>query len=239
VLWPWHSTKNLTKGPAGGTFAECRLVDTRQSGNFFVECLGDTRQRRLLRYPAPWRPLFFIEYRLALGKVFVECSIKNTRQRSRCRCTVRRALSAECHTRQRLCRVFFRQTLSKTLDSGSACAANHQWLCREHCQVVRSIVYCPDRRQRYRRTETSDRNDGWRPACDNKGPKNADTEWWLSRRARDVLPVVAVEMKLRLIRCMHRHINTQAWYSGWVRVWCEFRKNKNNPPTNFCGIETN
>jgi hypothetical protein len=33
-----HSTKNLTKGPAGGTFAECRLVDTRQNGNFFVEC---------------------------------------------------------------------------------------------------------------------------------------------------------------------------------------------------------
>jgi hypothetical protein len=33
-----HSTKNLTKGPAGGSFAECRYVDTRQRGNFFAEC---------------------------------------------------------------------------------------------------------------------------------------------------------------------------------------------------------
>jgi hypothetical protein len=33
-----HSTKNLTPGPAGGPFVECRLVDTRQRGNFFAEC---------------------------------------------------------------------------------------------------------------------------------------------------------------------------------------------------------
>jgi hypothetical protein len=34
-----HSAKNLTKGPASGSFAECRSVDTRQRGNFFVECI--------------------------------------------------------------------------------------------------------------------------------------------------------------------------------------------------------
>jgi hypothetical protein len=41
--------------------------------------------------------VFFAEYRLALGK----CRIPSgTRQRSLCRCTVRRALFAECDTRQ-------------------------------------------------------------------------------------------------------------------------------------------
>jgi hypothetical protein len=34
-----HSAKKLIKGPAGGHFAECRLVDTRQRGNIFVECI--------------------------------------------------------------------------------------------------------------------------------------------------------------------------------------------------------
>jgi hypothetical protein len=33
-----HSTKNLTNGPANGSFAECWSVDTRQKGNFFAEC---------------------------------------------------------------------------------------------------------------------------------------------------------------------------------------------------------
>jgi hypothetical protein len=33
-----HSAKNLTKGPAGGSFAECMSIDTRQRGNFFAEC---------------------------------------------------------------------------------------------------------------------------------------------------------------------------------------------------------
>jgi hypothetical protein len=34
-----HSTKKLTKGHAGRPFAECRLVDTRQRGNLFDECI--------------------------------------------------------------------------------------------------------------------------------------------------------------------------------------------------------
>jgi hypothetical protein len=33
---------------------------------------------------------------VTLGKVFVECAIKSTRQRSRCPCAVRRAFFAEC-----------------------------------------------------------------------------------------------------------------------------------------------
>jgi hypothetical protein len=61
---------------------------------------------------------------VTLGKVFVECLIKSTRQRSRCRCTVRRALFTKCHTRQSCCRVFIGlcrvlQALSKASDSGS------------------------------------------------------------------------------------------------------------------------
>jgi hypothetical protein len=34
-----HSIKNLTKGPAGGHYAECRLADTQQRDNFFAECI--------------------------------------------------------------------------------------------------------------------------------------------------------------------------------------------------------
>jgi hypothetical protein len=32
-----YSTKNLTKGLVGGSFVECRSIDTRQGGNFFAE----------------------------------------------------------------------------------------------------------------------------------------------------------------------------------------------------------
>jgi hypothetical protein len=67
---------------------------------------------------------FSAEYRVTLGKVFVECPIKRTQKKSRCRCTVRRALFAECHTWQSLRRVFSRlcrvlQTLGKEPDSDS------------------------------------------------------------------------------------------------------------------------
>jgi hypothetical protein len=60
-----------------------------------------------------------------LTNIFAECPIKSTRQRSLCRCTVRRAFFAECNTRQSLRRVFSRlcrvlQTLSKEADSDSA-----------------------------------------------------------------------------------------------------------------------
>ena len=62
---------------------------------------------------------------LALGKVFAECSTKNTRQRQPCRVFVRQVPFAECNTRQSLCRVFFGLrrvpwTRGKATDSGSA-----------------------------------------------------------------------------------------------------------------------
>jgi hypothetical protein len=31
--------KETDKGPTGGPFAECRLADTRQRSNLFVECI--------------------------------------------------------------------------------------------------------------------------------------------------------------------------------------------------------
>ena len=43
----------------------------------------------------------------ALGKAFAECPIKDTRQRGLCRSIFCRVFFAECHTRQRLCRVQF------------------------------------------------------------------------------------------------------------------------------------
>jgi hypothetical protein len=57
--------------------------------------------------------------------LFAECPRKSTRQRRLCRCTVCRALFADCDTRQRLCRAFLRlcrvlQALGKVVDSGSA-----------------------------------------------------------------------------------------------------------------------
>ena len=62
---------------------------------------------------------------LALGKVFAECSIKNTWQRQLCRVFVRRVPFAECNTRQNLCQVFFGLprvpwTHGKATDSDSA-----------------------------------------------------------------------------------------------------------------------
>jgi hypothetical protein len=59
-------------------FAECR---TRQSST-----LGNDRVCRLsAQVDTRQTPLFFAEYRVTLGKVFIECPIKSTRQRSHCR----------------------------------------------------------------------------------------------------------------------------------------------------------
>jgi hypothetical protein len=62
-----HSEKNLTKGADGGTFAECRLVDTRQSGNFFAECHLEHSAKAPSPLPSAVTATFFAEYRLALG----------------------------------------------------------------------------------------------------------------------------------------------------------------------------
>jgi hypothetical protein len=55
---------------------------------------------------------------VTLNKVFAECLIRNTQQRSCCRCTVRRSLFAECHTRQDFAECF-RGALDKEPDSNS------------------------------------------------------------------------------------------------------------------------
>jgi hypothetical protein len=93
------------------SFAECLPPSTLSKEVISLSSvLGDTWQmlifcrvsprtldkRGRLRYQAPWRRLFFAEYRVTLGKDFAECLIKSTRQGSRCRCTVCRDLFAEC-----------------------------------------------------------------------------------------------------------------------------------------------
>jgi hypothetical protein len=75
----------------------------------FAECQYSRHSRKdLSMLPVAMTTIFFAEYLLTLGKVFVECSIKCTQRRSRCRCTVRRAFFVVCYTRQSLHRVFSR-----------------------------------------------------------------------------------------------------------------------------------
>jgi hypothetical protein len=98
-LWPWHSAKVLTKRSAGDLFAESHLIRSKGYS------LPSGHSAKVL---PPWRRLFFAEYLLTLVKVFAECPIKSTRQKSRCWYTVRRTFFAGCHTRQSLRRVFSR-----------------------------------------------------------------------------------------------------------------------------------
>jgi hypothetical protein len=110
----------------GGFCAECCLADTRQSellcrvspGTLGKDSISVTRLRNgCFSLPSVlWHS----------ANLFVECSRKSTRQRRLCRCTVCRALFAECDTRQSLCQVFLRlyrvlQALGKGGDSGSGC----------------------------------------------------------------------------------------------------------------------
>jgi hypothetical protein len=93
---------------------------TLGKGMFFAECHLEHSAKTPSPLPSAVTATFL--YRVLTDTR--QSTIKSTRQRSRCRCTVRRALFTECHTRQRLCRVFFRlclvlQALGKALDSGS------------------------------------------------------------------------------------------------------------------------
>jgi hypothetical protein len=125
-----------TLGKEGNYLPSVSTVDTRQRRTLCRVLLGGHSTPA----PSPWWRLFFAGYRLTLDKVFAECLIKSTRQRSRCRCTVHRAFFAECYIRQSLHRVFFRlcrmlQTLGKETISGSVCVcmfvqwdAHHAWI---------------------------------------------------------------------------------------------------------------
>jgi hypothetical protein len=124
---PWRAlcrVSQLALGKEVG-FAECFQEDTRQR---YLRCqvspltLGKSavsvNRRRNSRFSLPSAPWHS-------AKIFAECPRKSTRQRSLCRCTVYRALFAECYTRQSLCRVFLRlrrvlPALGEAIDSGSA-----------------------------------------------------------------------------------------------------------------------
>jgi hypothetical protein len=93
-------------------FAECNACDTRQRGTLCRVLLG----RHSAKTPSP-SPV-------AVTDTFLYRVLPGTRQRRLYRCIVCRAFFVECHTRQSLCRVFFRlcrvlRALGKALVSGS------------------------------------------------------------------------------------------------------------------------
>jgi hypothetical protein len=119
-----NSAKYLTGDPSGEFFAECCQADTQQSerlcrvspGTLGKDSVSVTRRRNgCFSLPsALWH----------WANQFAECPRKSTRQRWLCRCTVCRALFAECNTRQRVCRVFLKlcrvlRALGKAYDFGS------------------------------------------------------------------------------------------------------------------------
>jgi hypothetical protein len=116
--------KETEKGARWWPFAKCRLSYTRQRGNLFAECIR--RHSVNVSSPLPGAVTAAFLYRVPSDTRQSLCRVpdKSTRQRSHCRCTVRRALFVECYTRQRIRRVFFRlcrvlQTLDKDPNSGS------------------------------------------------------------------------------------------------------------------------
>ena len=105
-----------------GLFAECRGRDIRQtciicrvsglghSANkvMFAKCrCRYTLGKHAVTVFASSRYFFCRALVSALGNVFAECPIKNTRQINFCRHFVRRVLFAEYNTRESLCRVIF------------------------------------------------------------------------------------------------------------------------------------
>jgi hypothetical protein len=106
-----HSAKSLTWGPSLAGSLPSAAGHTLGKYNSFAEC----HRNGCFSLPsALWHS----------ANLFAECPRKSTRQRRLCRCTVCRGFFAECHTRQRLCRVFLRlhrvlQALGKVIDSGS------------------------------------------------------------------------------------------------------------------------
>ena len=110
----WYTAKdedlpsawNLTHGK-GRSFAECLNFDTRQRRK--VCRVPDIWHSANAPWPCPLRHVtFFCRASVsALGKVFAECPIENTRQRAVCRHCRCRVPFAECYAWQILCWVFF------------------------------------------------------------------------------------------------------------------------------------
>ena len=134
------SVDHLTLGKHGH-FAECRPPDTRQtwslcrvflpwhSTNYPV--LPSARWLTLGKLNANGSSVRHGNFALpsveaVLGKLFAECPIKDTWQSVLCRYFFYRAHFAECYTRQKICRVFFKfcwvpGALGKATYSSSAC----------------------------------------------------------------------------------------------------------------------
>jgi hypothetical protein len=94
------------------------LAGTWKIGKLFAKCHLEHSAKALFPLPVTVTAAFLCRAPVTLGEVFVECPIKSTQQRSHCRCTVHRALFAECR------RVFYSlrrvlQTLSKETDFDS------------------------------------------------------------------------------------------------------------------------
>ena len=102
----WQSAWTLTHGKEA-KFAECLEFDTWKNRN--VCRVPEIWHSANAPWPSPLRHVTFFRRASvsALGKVFVECPIENTRQRAVCRYCRWRVQFAECCTRQILCRVFF------------------------------------------------------------------------------------------------------------------------------------
>jgi hypothetical protein len=112
----WYSLPEFGSLPSVQRFTEYFLSGTRQRSKLFFAEYHLIHLAKVSSLPSVTKTLgkgavsvtgrrdgdfSFAEYRMTLDKIFDECPIKSTRQRSSCRCTVR-ALFGECYTRQRL-----------------------------------------------------------------------------------------------------------------------------------------
>jgi hypothetical protein len=120
-----HSAKYMTWGPPLADSLPSAVRLTLGKGNFFAECRLGHSAKTPSPSPRCRNACFSLPSALwHSANHFAKCPRKSTRQRLLCRCTVCRALFAECDTRQSLCRVFSRlcrvlQALGKAGDSGS------------------------------------------------------------------------------------------------------------------------
>ena len=126
-----HSAKNFFLKNKKSLPSACR-VGTQQSHR-------QRSRRRDGRFSLPSAPG-------ALGKAFVECPIKDTRQRGLCRLIFCRVFFAECRTRQRLCRVQLGicrvpQALGKEPESSCALSCANEVMLKLCLQSVSRQTY--------------------------------------------------------------------------------------------------
>lgn len=115
-----HSAKELAKRPTGTSLSRAGTEDTRQGGSLCRES-----QVTLGKVFVTWHrdggfflPVSDNKYSAKYCRV----SEINTRQWSRCWCTVRRDFFIECHTRQKICQMFLAKQLCPVAND-----ANELW----------------------------------------------------------------------------------------------------------------